>query len=163
VGDLFDDWLSNIAANLVQPLFDANLRKAEVHRQKAVVRERFHTWSQIILEALLDVEVALTQERQQAKLFNNLTHQLDLARQTYGRIRETFVKGQVDYIRVLDSLQSMQTLERQVVQARRLLIQRRIDLYRSIAGPWDLPTPASVQADDSASAASNLQSISQDS
>lgn len=163
VGDLFDDWLSNIAANLVQPLFDANLRKAEVHRQRAVVRERFHTWSQIILEALLDVEVALTQERQQAKLFNNFTHQLDLARQTYGRIRENFVKGQVDYIRVLDSLQSMQTLERQVVQARRLLIQRRIDLYRSIAGPWDLPMPASVPAEDSASAASNSQSISQDS
>jgi len=162
VGDLFDDWLANIAGNLVQPLFDANLRKAEVQRQRAVVRERFHTWSQIILEALLDVEVALTQERQQARLFNNLTRQLDLARQTYERVRENFVKGQTDYIRVLESLQSMQTLERQIVQARRLLIQRRIDLYRSIAGPWDLPAPASVQPDDSVSTASNSQSISQD-
>ena len=162
VSDLFDDWLANIAGNLVQPLFDANLRKAEVQRQRAVVRERFHTWSQIILEALLDVEIALTQEKQQAQLFGNLTRQLDLARQTYDRIRESFMKGQIDYIRVLESLQSMQSLERQVVQARRLLIQRRIDLYRAIAGPWDLPTPAAVQADDPDSMTEKSQSISQD-
>ncbi len=162
VSDLFDDWLANIAGNLVQPLFDANLRKAEVQRQRAVVRERFHTWSQTILEALLDVEIALTQERQQARLLDNLGQQLDLARQTYDRIRESFVKGQTDYIRVLESLQSMQALERQIVQARRLLIQRRIDLYRSIAGPWDLPMPASVQANDPDSTASNSQSIRHD-
>jgi outer membrane protein, multidrug efflux system len=162
VSDLFDDWLANIAGNLVQPLFDANLRKAEVQRQRAVVRERFHTWSQTILEALLDVEIALTQERQQARLLDNLGQQLDLARQTYDRIRESFIKGQTDYIRVLESLQSMQALERQIVQARRLLIQRRIDLYRSIAGPWDLPMPASVQANDPDSPASNAQSIHHD-
>ena len=162
VSDLFDDWLANMAANLVQPLFDAGQRRAAVRQQRAVVRERFHVWSQTILEALLDVEIALTQERQQARLFNNLTRQLDLARQTYDRIRESFMKGQTDYIRVLESLQSMQTLERQIVQARRILIQFRIDLYRSIAGPWDLPTPAFVQAEDPDSTALNSQSISDD-
>ena len=51
------------------------------------------------------------------------------------------MKGQIDYIRVLESLQSLQTLERNVVTARRLVIQRRIALYRSIAGKWDLPEP----------------------
>jgi outer membrane protein, multidrug efflux system len=162
VSDLFDDWLANMAANLVQPLFDAGQRRAAVRQQRAVVRERFHVWSQTILEALLDVEIALTQERQQARLFNNLTRQLDLARQTYDRIRESFMKGQTDYIRVLESLQSMQALERQIVQARRILIQFRIDLYRSIAGPWDLPTPAFVQAEDPDSTALNSQSISDD-
>lgn len=142
VRDLFDDWLANLAANAIQPLFDADRRKAEVQRQEALVAERIDIWSRAILNALEDVEGALTRERQQVKLLDNLERQLELARQTYSRIRESYIKGQVDYIRVLDSLQSLQTLERNVVTARRTLIQRRIDLCRSIAGPCDPLQPA---------------------
>jgi NodT family efflux transporter outer membrane factor (OMF) lipoprotein len=145
VGDLFDDWLANLAANAIQPLFDADRRKAEVQRQEAVVAERFDIWSRTTLAALEDVEGALTRQRQQALLLESLENQLELARQTYSRIRESYIKGQVEYIRVLESLQSMQTLERNVVTARRILIQRRIDLYRSTAEPCDPPQPA--QAD----------------
>jgi len=148
VGDLFDDWLANLASNVAQPLFDAGRRKAEVQRQRAIVQERFHTWSQTILEALQDVETALTQEQQQTQRLENLNMQLRLARQTYQRTRESFIKGQIDYIRVLESLQSLQALERNVVTAKRTLIQRRIDLYRSIAGPCEMPQPALAQTND---------------
>ncbi|MHC4204606.1 MAG: efflux transporter outer membrane subunit [Planctomycetota bacterium] len=115
--DLFDDWLANLAANAVQPLFDADRRKAEVQRQQAVVTERVHIWGQTILDALLDIEAALTQERQQTQLIESLDLQLELARETYQRNRERYVKGQTNYIRVLESLQSLQTLERNVVTA----------------------------------------------
>jgi NodT family efflux transporter outer membrane factor (OMF) lipoprotein len=146
VRDLFDDWLANLAANAIQPLFDADRRKAEVQRQEAVVAEQIDNWNQTILSALEDVEGALTRQRQQALLVENLQQQLDLARQTYSRIRESYIKGQVDYIRVLESLQSMQALERSTVTARRTLIERRIELYRSIAGPCDPPQPAQAGA-----------------
>ncbi|MHC4432892.1 MAG: TolC family protein, partial [Planctomycetota bacterium] len=146
VRDLFDDWLANLAANAIQPLFDADRRKAEVQRQEAAVAERIDNWNQTILSALEDVEGALTRQRQQALLVENLQQQLDLARQTYSRIRESYIKGQVDYIRVLESLQSMQALERSTVTARRTLIERRIELYRSIAGPCDPPQPAQAGA-----------------
>ena len=142
VRDLFDDWLANLAANAIQPLFDAGRRKAEVERQRAVVAERINVWGQTILNALEDVEGALTRQRQQAQLIENLERQLDLARQTYSRNRESYIKGQIDYIRVLESLQSLQSLERSVVTARRTLIQRRIELYRSVAGPCDARRPA---------------------
>jgi len=161
VSDLFDDWLANLATNAVQPLFDADRRKAEIQRQRAIVRERFHTWSQTILEVLQDVETALTQERQQTQLLDNLNVQLALARETYQRNRESFMKGQANYIRVLESLQSLQSLERQAVRARRILIQRRIDLYRSIAGPWDLPAPTLARVDDPDRRTSNAQGMSQ--
>jgi len=142
VHDLFDDWLANLAANAFQPLFDADRRKAEVQRQQAVVTERVHTWGQTILDALRDIEAALTQERQQTKLIESLNLQLGLARETYQRNRERYIKGQANYIRVLESLQSLQALERSVVIAQRILIGYRIDLYRSTAGSFDLPRPA---------------------
>ena len=142
VHDLFDDWLANLAANAFQPLFDGARRKAEVERQQAVVLERVHTWGQTILDALWDIEAALTQERQQTLLLESLNLQLGLARETYQRNRERYIKGQANYIRVLESLQSLQALERSVVIAQRILIGYRIDLYRSTAGSFDLPRPA---------------------
>ncbi|UCG48796.1 MAG: TolC family protein, partial [Phycisphaerales bacterium] len=153
--DLFDDWLANLAANAIQPLFDADKRKAEVQRQQAVVTERVHIWGQTILDALWDVEAALTQERQQTQLIESLNLQLELARETYQRNRERYVKGQTNYIRVLESLQSLQTLERNVVTAKRLLIGYRIDLYRSIAGPFDLPEPAISRTHNTTKAAAH--------
>jgi len=142
VHDLFDDWLANLAANAMQPLFDGARRKAEVQRQQAVVQERVHTWGQTILDALWDIEAALTQERQQTQLLESLDLQLGLARETYQRNRERYIKGQATYIRVLESLQSLQALERNMVTAQRRLIGYRIDLYRSTAGSFDLPRPA---------------------
>ncbi len=162
VRDLFDNWLANLAANVTQPLFDANQRKAEVERQKALVRQNIHIWSQTILDALADVQTALTQEQRQKELLDNLVVQFDLAQKTYQQNRERFIKGQADYIRVLESLQSLQYLERQVIQARRTLVQRRIDLHRSVAGPWDLPAPAIVQSNTFNSDISNTQNIVQD-
>ena len=157
--DLFDNWLANLAANAIQPLFDANRRKAEVQRQKAIVTERVHTWGQTILDALWDIEAALTQERQQTQLLESLNLQLSLARETYQRNRERYIKGQANYIRVLESLQSLQSLERNVVTAQRTLIGRRIDLYRSIAGSFDLPEPAISRTHSTTEAATNTAII----
>ena len=162
VHDLFDDWLANLAANAIQPLFDGARRKAEVQRQQAVVLERVHTWGQTILDALWDIEAALTQERQQTQLLESLNLQLGLARETYQRNRERYIKGQTDYIRVLESLQSLQALERNVVTAQRMLIGRRIDLYRSIAGSFDMPRPAISRTHNSTEAATHSATIIED-
>ena len=159
VSDLFDDWLANLAANAVQPLFDRDLRKAEVQRQKAIVSERLHAWSQTILDALEEVEGALTRERQQIQLIDNLERRFELARLTYQRNQESYIKGQVDYIRVLESLESLEALERNITTARRTLIQRRIDLYRSIAGSCDLTQPALAQITEIASSEENPGSV----
>jgi len=146
--DLFRDWVTNLAANAMGPIFDAGLRKAEVERQRAIISERIHFWSEIVLGALQEVETALSQDRQQTLLLASIREQLTLAGQTYERNRESFMKGQVDYIRVLESLQSLQGLERSEVTARRILIQRRIDLYRAIAGPWEMQRPPQARIDD---------------
>ena len=71
----------------------------------------------------------------------NLGIQLDLAEKTYDRTDQRFRKGQGDYLRVLDSLQLQQQLERSQLSAKRVLIDRRIDLCRALAGAWDMDRP----------------------
>jgi NodT family efflux transporter outer membrane factor (OMF) lipoprotein len=146
--DLFDDSLANLAGNLVQPLFDAGRRRAEVRRRQAVVSEAIHVWRQTILEALEEIETALVQEQRQIQLLESLRTQLGLARETYERTRDRYIKGQTDYIRVLESLQSLQALERELVGAQRVLVERRIALYRATVGGWEWPAPPPAWIED---------------
>ena len=145
--DLFDNWLANIAGNLIQPVFDGNRRKAEVKRTKAVLSQTIHQYGEQVLLSLQEVEDALTQERRQAEYLKNLGVQLETSRQVVERTRESYLKGQLEYIRVLDALASFQSLERNHLTAKRLLIDRRIDLCRALAGGWEMNRPelASLQ------------------
>ena len=47
---------------------------------------------------------------------------------------------------MLESLQSLQSLERSLVSAQRAVVQSRISLYRAIAGGWELRRPAVEEA-----------------
>jgi NodT family efflux transporter outer membrane factor (OMF) lipoprotein len=139
--DLFDDWLGNLAANVAGPLFDAGLRKAEVRRTRAVASERLNTYSQTVLEALQETEDAISQEAYQRQYVDSLQRQLELSRNVYERTYQNYLKGQLDYLRVLTAVVTMQRLEQNELTARRVLIERRIDLCRSIAGGWPLERP----------------------
>lgn len=148
VNELFDDWLANIAANVAGPLLDAGLRKAEVERTKAVLSERINTYSQAVLDALQDVENAVNQEYYQRQTLENIQKQLALSGKVYDRIRQSYIKGQVDYLRVLETLVSQQSLEQRELAARRLLIERRVDVCRAVAGSWEMTRPEQAEPED---------------
>lgn len=146
VRDLFDNWVASLAANLAAPVFDGGRREAEVERTRAVASERLHAYGQAVLDALREVEDALVQERQQAEYLAILERQLDLASKATERTRQQYVGGQLDYLRVLAALQSEQRLQRTRLQARRELVQFRIDLYRALGGGWAMTRPGAGAA-----------------
>lgn len=156
--DLFNNWLATLAANLVSPIVDGGLRKAEVDRNRAVASEKLHTYGQTILDALGEVEDALVKEHRQRDLIASLNIQLKLAGQVIERIRDRYMQGTVDYQRVLDALLSQQELQRSLLTAQRDLVQYRIDLCRSLAGGWEVASPEPDPPGDSATAGKNAPS-----
>ena len=138
IEDLFDDWLSSIAANLLAPLVDGGRRRAEVDRTRAVASAALHSYGQTILEALAEVEDALVREQRQLEYLRSLDRQLELAAQATERIRDRYLNGAVDYQRVLTSILSEQQLQRTRVAASGALYENRINLCRALAGGWDL-------------------------
>lgn len=150
VRDLFNNWLATLAANLVAPVFDAGTRRAEVRRNRAVVSERLNTYHQTVLVSLAEVEDALVQEQKQRDFLTSLEKQLELSHRIIERIRDSYVKGAVDYLNVLEALLTQQTLQRTHLQARQQLIAYRLDLYRALAGGWELARPplATVRSAD---------------
>ncbi len=148
--DLFDNWLASLTANLAQPLFEGGRLRAEVDRTKAVLSETINTYGQVVLTSLKEVEDALKQERRQAEYVKNLSEQIVAAELVQEVTRINYDQGQFDYIRMLDALTSLQSLQRNDLTARRQLIELRIDLCRAIAGGWEMerPEPAKVEAED---------------
>ena len=148
--DLFSNWVGTLAANLVAPLFDAGLRKAEVERTRAVTAEALDTYGQSVLEALQEVEDALVRERNQRRYLESLERQMELSDQSLERIRDTYINGGADYLKVLDALLTNQSLERTHLEAQRALIDYRIDLCKAIGGGWQMddPTDSGIAGED---------------
>lgn len=139
--DLFDNWIVTIGANLVQPIIDGGRRRAEVDRTRAVLSQALHEYGQTVLDTLLEVEDALTLEAKQTEFLASLTRQLATAQHVIDRTRDSYRKGQLEYLNVLDALTSRQALERDYVVALREQISFRIDLSRAIATGIPLERP----------------------
>ena len=136
--ELFDNWLINLAGNLAVPLFNAGQLKIEVERAEANASESLHAYGQAVLTALGEVEDALAQERRQRELIVSLEEQLTLAQAALDRARLDYLNGASSYIGVLDFLRTVQTLERNRLDAQQLLIQYRINLCRALGGGWEM-------------------------
>ncbi len=142
--DLFDDWLSTLAANVLHPLFDGGQLSAEEDRNRAALSESFNNYAQTVLEAVQDVEDALALEAHQQRFLRTLAAQLDTSDAVVQRTRTAYLNGQLDYIRVLEATTSRQSLERQYITARRELLEYRVGLHRALAGPLPLEAPKPV-------------------
>jgi multidrug efflux system outer membrane protein len=138
IENIFDNWIWSLFANITWPVFDGGRRKAEVDRNKAVVKEALGAYGQVILRALKEVEDALIQERKQAEFLLELERQVQLARDTLREARMRYANGLSDYLPVLAALESLQTVERSQIVAERQLLSFRVQLYRALGGTWTL-------------------------
>ncbi|NOR81683.1 MAG: TolC family protein, partial [Methyloprofundus sp.] len=135
---LFNNWIATLAGNLILPIVDGGRRVAEVDRTKAVAAEALNDYATTVQQAIKEVEDALIQEQQQQKLINSLNKQYVLSQKATEQIRLRYMYGSMDFLRVLTTQISQQSLERSQLSAKRLLIEYRINLYRSLAGSWPL-------------------------
>jgi len=139
--ELFNNWLSTLTGNLVAPVIDGGRRRAEVDRSRAVTEQSLSDYRQQLIDALGEVENALLREQQQRAFIDSLDKQQVLSSQVIGRVRDSYLYGVVDYLRVLDVLLTNQNLERRRLTAQRELIDNRIALCRALAGGWTLERP----------------------
>lgn len=149
--DLFDNWLSTLAGNMLVPLVDGGALRAEVRRSRAVLEERLQQYRQAALTAIQEVEDALARELQQRRRLQSLDNRLRLADATYRQLRTQYLNGAVSYIEVLTALKEKQDLQRTILSTRQQLLNVRVALYRALAGGIaTAETPANRETDRAA-------------
>jgi len=132
--DLFGTWIRSIAGQIAAPVFDAGRRAAEVERNEAIERRRVLEYGQSVLTAFQEVEDALVREQKQQERITSIARQLELARSSYNRLQIEYFNGVTEYLDVLTALIEEQRLQRDLLLARRNLLEFRIALYRALAG-----------------------------
>lgn len=133
---IFDNWLVNLAANLTAPLFDGGRRKAETDRTRAVIDEHLAAYRRTVITAVKEVENALVIEKTTQRYIQGLQAQLDAAQNTFNEARMRYRKGLNDYLPVLNSLLTVQDLERSILEQKTGLLINRVNLYRALGGTW---------------------------
>lgn len=136
-GDLFDTWILSLAGNLTAPLYDGGLRKAEAERTEAVRNEAFYGYAQTLLEALKEVEDALTEIDHQKRYLESLDKQLLLSQAAVEQLREQYLRGSGSFVSFLNAQLSHENLQRSRVTAERELLESTITLYRALSTGWE--------------------------
>jgi len=136
--DIFTNWLSTLVANISAPLFDANMRKAEVQRNEAQRDEKLYLYSNTLLNALKEVEDFISKIQHQKRYLDSLTKQIELSSSSLEKLRQQYIHANTSFVSFLNAQLSLQGLQRKQISASRELIENTISLHRALASGWVL-------------------------
>lgn len=133
----------SISAGLLQTIFDAGVRRAQVETARSRQRELVESYRSTILAALKEVEDALgntardtRQEAAQREILAEAQRSLRLAELRYR-------EGADELLTVLDAQRTLFTAQDQLAQLRQARLADAVALYKALGGGWqaDRHTP----------------------
>jgi multidrug efflux system outer membrane protein len=128
----------SLAGNLVQPLFQGGKLRANVDFNQAQTKMALAEYEATLLNALAEVENALTKEyylSQREEALKEATDQSSAAR----RLAEIqYSRGVTDFLTMLESARAAYDTESLYLNARRERLDARVDLYLALGGGFDL-------------------------
>lgn len=134
LGGLFDTWVLSALGAVAAPVFDGGSRRAEELRQRAIADERMLAYKEVVLNAMAEVENALSRSYHQQRKIDAIRLQIAASRSALKQAQVSYINGEETYLSVLNSLLNVQSLERQFVVARRDLALYQLALVRALGG-----------------------------
>ena len=127
----------SFVTNLVAPLWQGGQLRAQISRAEAQTAEVLATYANTALTAFSEVETALAAETFHADRIGHLMTSVEQARAAERLAEERYRAGLDLYITVLDSQRSAVQAESDLIAARRLRLENRVDLYLALGGGFD--------------------------
>ena len=144
-----DFWVWSLLSNVVAPLWQGGRLRAETDREEALVAEVLATYANTALRAFAEVETALAAETFLETRARHLTASAEQARAAERLADERYRAGLDTFIPVLESQRSAVQAEGELIAARRLRLENRVDLYLALGGGFDkLASPFELNFDD---------------
>ncbi len=139
----------SFVSNLVAPLWQGGQLRAQITRAEAQTAEILATYANTALTAFAEVETALAAEGFYADRIGHLMMSVEQARAAERLAEERYRAGLDFYITVLDSQRSAVQAESDLIAARRVRLENRVDLYLALGGGFDqLEAPISLGGDE---------------
>jgi len=127
----------SLVAGIAQPIFQGGRLRAGVDAAEATSHEALAGYANAVLRAYAEVESALAAERH---LIEREIHLANSAEQLVAARRlaeERYRSGLGDYLTVLESQTRALTAQIELINARRSLLDNRIDLHMALGGGFE--------------------------
>jgi NodT family efflux transporter outer membrane factor (OMF) lipoprotein len=131
--------LYEVAADLVQPIFDGGLLQGQLDFQKGRQEELLQLYRRAVIQALADVDNALIAVRQLAireRLQNDV---IESSRRAFQIAEQRLNEGTVDLVTVLNTQQTLFQAQDTLAQVRLARLQAVVGLFQALGGGWVTP------------------------
>lgn len=128
--------LWNLAAGIVQPLFDGGRLKAAQRGAEARYLQGVAEYAKTLLTAFSEVEGALLTRKEQLERRARVLDFLNEARATQEVAENRYRRGLVDFLTVLEATQTRFQAEENLVLLDLAILTNRVSLYRALGGGW---------------------------
>ena len=146
IGSWFNvnQWFTNLAANLLEPVFDGGRRETQVALAEARFDQLAAAYGRAVVTAVNEVEVALAGLDSETRRHAFLEARLEEAQATLDLRSERYTAGIGGYADVLDALRAALNVEVAFIGAQRDLALARLAVHRALGGSWVASDPPVV-------------------
>jgi NodT family efflux transporter outer membrane factor (OMF) lipoprotein len=138
--------LYDIAASLVQPIFEGGRLQGQLRFDRAHVVELAATYRQTVVAAFQDVEDALTTVERLKELEAADLVAVDSARRASDLASAQFRLGTADFLTVLTVERTLYQAEDALLQVHLQRLEAAVGVFRSLGGGFDPPETGSEQS-----------------
>jgi NodT family efflux transporter outer membrane factor (OMF) lipoprotein len=130
----------NLAAGLVQPIFDGGRLQGNLDLTKGQQDELLQDYRKAVISGFTDVDNALVAIQQNTIRERLQAQVVDASRRAFNISEERLRGGTVDLVTVLQTQQTLFQAEDLLAQVRLARLQAIVSLYQALGGGW-LPKP----------------------
>lgn len=133
------DWnahLARLAANLSQPLFQGGRLKAQLRLEESEAQELAAAFARQTLDALIDVEAALTDLKGLSEQRALQIRAVETAELSNQLAQSRYRRGLSSILSVLETQRSLNNAQLALILIEQALLNAQINLYLSLGGSW---------------------------
>ena len=148
VGSLFNvhQWFTNLAANLLEPVFDGGRRQTQVALAEARFNELAAAYGLTVVTAVNEVEAALARLDSEGQRHALLLSRQEEAQATLDLRSERYASGVGGYPDFLDALLALLNVESALAGVQRDMVLARLAVHRALGGAWVAPDAPGAHA-----------------
>jgi outer membrane protein, multidrug efflux system len=140
-GELFsgNSVSSNFGPGVYIPIFQGGRLRSQLDAAESRALQTELSYRQQVLEALGEVEDALTAYQQEKQRLEKLNEGVTAAEATVKQVRSLYENGLVTFLNVLDAERSLADQQDQAAASLGQSSRNLVSVYRAFGGGWDAP------------------------
>jgi NodT family efflux transporter outer membrane factor (OMF) lipoprotein len=132
--------ITNIAAGLSAPIWDAGRISRNVEIQTEQLQQAYLDYESAVLDALSEVENALSSIEKRNRQLETLKRASAAAAKATELAQLQYEAGEVDLLTVLDAQRTELSLEQSRTTTQAQALNAHVQLYKALGGGWDVST-----------------------